>query len=70
MCCRFGNGSEGQQDAPVACFRKVRLTENVLKPSKINDLINEKKMLQKQAKLNSDSVEDKIEMIDQLISKE
>ena len=53
-----------------ACFRKVRLTENVLKPSKINDLINEKKMLLKQAKLNSDSVEDKIEVIDQLISKE
>ena len=58
------------QKSLYACFRKVRMTEVDSKPTKINDLMDEKKQLNKQAKLNSNDVEDRLEEIDQLISKE
>ena len=53
-----------------ACFRKVRRNESDSKPSKINNLINEKKQLLKQASLSPHEVVDKVEVIDQMISKE
>ena len=57
------------QKALYACFRKVRVTDSESKPSKIDDLINEKKKILKQ-KYISDLEEEKIDTIDELISKE
>ena len=57
------------QKSLFACFRKVRMTEADPKPTKIDDIIFQKKTL-KEAKHNSLDVDDKLEEIKNKITRE
>ena len=57
------------QKALYACFRKVRVTDTEKKPTKIDELMNERKNILKQ-KNNTSEEEERITKIDSLISNE